>query len=75
MNLSKSLKVRCHEWLADHFSFIQYPNIRGPRITFFKNEMPSSTRALLVLIGCITLIGCLIAMFFLGLLAWAAVTA
>jgi hypothetical protein len=23
-----SLKTRIHEWLADHFEFIQYPDIR-----------------------------------------------
>lgn len=71
------LFTRAHEWLADHVSWVQYPNIRpaGPAPSVWKNQMPWSTRALLVLIGAVAVVVSAVALFFLGLLAWAAITA
>jgi hypothetical protein len=67
---------RAHEWLADHVSWVQYPRITPMRrVSFFKTQMPWPTRVALVLFGSTTLVICAIALFFLGLLFWAALTA
>lgn len=65
-----------HEWLADHVSWVQYPDVRPASVRpFFKHEMPFATRAGLVLFGVITLMICAVALFFIALLAWSALTA
>lgn len=72
----KSFIYRAHEWLADHCKWVQYPNVReAQRRPLFKHLMPWSTRALLVLFAVVILPLCAIAMFFLGVLTWATVTA
>jgi hypothetical protein len=73
--MSRSFGYRVHEWLADHCKFVQYPGVRVQRRPFFRYPMPWHIRALLVLIGAVTLPICLIAIFLLGVLAWAALTA
>lgn len=70
-----SFKFRVHEWLAERVKWIQYPNVSGNQRPLFKTAMPWSTRILLVLFGFIILIVCAIALFFLGLLFWAVITA
>jgi hypothetical protein len=69
-----SLKFRIHEWFAERVKWVQYPGVStdGP---LFRTAMPWSTRILLVLFGVILLVLCAIALFFLGLLAWAVITA
>jgi hypothetical protein len=47
------LLTRLHEWAADHFAFIQYPNVRGPKPPFFRHEMPWTTRVFLLVMGLI----------------------
>lgn len=71
------LFTRAHEWLADHVSWVQYPNVRavGPSLSIWKTQMPASTRALLVLIGVIAIVASAVALFFLAVLAWATITA
>jgi hypothetical protein len=67
---------RLHEWLADRTSWVQYPSLRvKPAVPVFKHPLPWSTRALLVLFAMIVLPLCAIALFFLGLLFWAMLTA
>ena len=68
---------RAHEWLADRVSWVQYPELRrlSPKRRLFRNEMPWTTRAMLILIGSVLLLGCAVALFFLGVLSWAAITA
>lgn len=58
-------------------SWVQYPRIRrvGARTPFFKHQAPWYLRMALVVVGGSTLAACAIALFFLGLLAWAAITA
>jgi hypothetical protein len=71
-----SFKFRIHEWLAEHVKWIQYPGVQAVSSSpFFKNQMHWSTRMMLVLLGCIVLIVCAIALFFLGLFFWAIITA
>lgn len=68
---------RAHEFLADHVKWVQYPNVRrtSARGPVFKTQMPVATRVLLVLLGGGSVLIGLIALAFLGLLVWAAVTA
>lgn len=71
------LVTRVHEWLADHVSWVQYPDVRAGnrRSLFWKYEMPWYQRMGLVVMG-LGLIGVsAVALFFLGLLFWAAFTA
>lgn len=71
------LVTRAHEWLADHVSWVQYPDVRAERgrSLFWKYEMPWYQRMWLVVMG-FGLIGfSAIAMFFLGVLFWAIFTA
>lgn len=71
------LFTRTRELLADHVSWVQYPNVRavGTSLSIWKNQMPASTRALLVLIGVIVIVASAVALFFLAVLAWATITA
>jgi hypothetical protein len=68
---------RAHTWLADHFRWVQYPRVSPfqRRFPFFETAMPWPLRVGLVLFGVIALAICAIALFFLGLLTWAAITA
>lgn len=69
---------RVHEWLADRISWVQYPNVQvteGTRSPFWAYEMPWYQRMGLVVMGMVLLGVCAIALFFLGVLFWAAVTA
>jgi hypothetical protein len=68
-------RFRFQEWLADRVSWVQYPNLSGPRVTFWRNQMPLSTRAFLVLVGITALAVCVMLASALGLLAWAAISA
>jgi hypothetical protein len=72
-----SILFRVQDWLADRVSWVQYPQIRrlSPRRALFRHAMPWPTRVLLILVGTSTLLACAIALFFLGLLAWATITA
>lgn len=46
------MRFRAHEWLADHVSYIQYPQVkRGPKLPFFKVGMPWEYRLMLVIFG------------------------
>jgi hypothetical protein len=73
--MKKSFLYRVHEWLADNVKWVQYPNISTRTRPLFRNAMPWSTRALLTLLGSLALPLCGLALFFLGLFAWAALTA
>ncbi|OGB23356.1 MAG: hypothetical protein A3I66_01440 [Burkholderiales bacterium RIFCSPLOWO2_02_FULL_57_36] len=62
---------RLHEWAADRFSFIQYPNVRGPKLQFFKCQMPLATRLFIAVMSMLTisislaaLAGLLMALYF-----------
>lgn len=71
------LVTRAHEWLADHVSWVQYPNVRAENGRSFgwKYEMPWYQRMWLVVMG-LGLIGfSAVALFFLGVLFWAIFTA
>lgn len=71
------LVTRAHEWLADRVSWVQYPNVRAEhgRSLVWKYEMPWYQRMALVVMG-VGLIGVsAIALFFLGVLFWAVLTA
>lgn len=46
---------RVHEWAADRFSFIQYPNVRGPKPQFFKHQMPSATRLFIAVMSLVSI--------------------
>lgn len=73
-----SILFRAQEWLADRVTWVQYPRIRRlnpPPRQVFQHAMPWPLRALLVLVGSGALLVCAVALFFLGLLAWAAITA
>lgn len=71
-NLSK-LKNRIHEWFADRFPWVQYPNLNGPTPTFFEHRMPATIRfGLVVYAGCMLAV-CAVALFFLGLLVYSVV--
>jgi hypothetical protein len=70
-----SIVYRAHEWIADHVSWVQYPDVSGPRAPIFKNEMPWWRRLALIIFGFAVLVLCAIAAFFLLLLLWAVVTA
>ena len=69
------MKFRIHEWLAERVKWIQYPGVSAETRPLFRNAMPWSTRVLLVLFGSILLVVCAIALFFLGILGWAVITA
>jgi len=71
-NLYK-LKIRVHEWLADRFFWVQYPNLNGPTPELFRHRMPASIRIGLVLYAMCMLAVCAVALFFLGLLAYSVV--
>ena len=72
------LKNKMHEWAADHFSFVQYPNVYGPingthkqSLFAWRNDMPLGMRILLALVSLfwiIVLSGVLIA---IAMFAWA----
>jgi hypothetical protein len=72
------LRHRFQEWAADRFAWVQYPDVRPmhkrPRL-MFKTQMPWEKRFALVLFGFAALAACAVALFFLCLLLWAAVTA
>ena len=71
------LVTRVHEWLADHVSWVQYPNVRAEqrRSLLWKYDMPWYLRMWLVVLG-LWLIGfSAVVLFFLGVLFWAAFTA
>ena len=47
---------RAHEWLADHFSFIQYPRpILIYETPFFSTDMPWWLRLVLIIFGVIVI--------------------
>jgi hypothetical protein len=75
MNRPISLRFRAHEWLADHVSWVQYPNLSGPRPPFWRNTMPLSTRIFLVVMGVTGLVVCAALLSLLALLFWAAISA
>jgi len=62
---------RAHEWLADRVSWVQYPNVRGPKQPFFKHEMPIMNRVALALFGAGLVVVSLIALSMFCLLFWA----
>lgn len=74
-----SVLFRTHDWIAHRVRWVQYPRIvprtANARLSFFKTQMPWPLRVLLVVIGVVVLIGCAIALFFLGVLFWAVITA
>lgn len=52
------LRLSAHEWLADHVSWVQYPNVKlvspkkkTARKPFFRHSMPAGTRVTLVLMS------------------------
>lgn len=52
--------TRAHEWLADHFSFVQYPNIRAQTVRRQEpraRQLPVYQRAGLFFFGTILVIG------------------
>ena len=66
---------RFHELVAERVPWVQYPSVAPePRAPFFRNQIPASTRAMIVLVSLIVLALCSIALFFLGLLFWALLT-
>lgn len=71
------LRHRLQEWAADRFSWVQYPDIRNlqSRRLRFKTAMPWEKRVGLVFAGLFTLLACGIALFLLGILAYALFTA
>ncbi len=71
------MTARLQAWLATRFSWVQYPGVSPfvRRFPFFANGMPWPMRVGLVLFGVVTLMACAVALSFLGLLAWAAITA
>jgi len=70
-----SIGQRMHEWAADSFSWVQYPNISGPRPTFFKNQMPPHTRFFLFVFGLLGVGVAAVFIAFLLLLVWSWFTA
>ena len=69
---------RLQEWAADRVSWVQYPDIRYMRNRpglMFKTQMPWEKRVALVVFGVTALAACAVALFLLGLLFWAIVTA
>lgn len=72
------LRHRFQEWAADRVSWVQYPDIRNLRETrrlMFTTQMPMGKRFALVVFGFAALSACAVGLFFIGLLAWAALTA
>lgn len=69
------MKFRIHEWFAERVKWVQYPDVSTESRPLFRTAMPWSTRILLALFGFIILVICAIALFFLGLLFWAVITA
>ncbi|MBX9901254.1 MAG: hypothetical protein K2Y28_10790 [Burkholderiaceae bacterium] len=63
------LITRLHEMAADRFSFIQYPNIRGPKPQFFTTQMNWPLRIFVATISLVTI--CVCALVLAGLLYWA----
>ena len=70
--------TRVHEWLADRFSFIQYPNVRRdfsvsgtpPRPIFFKHQMPWPARLLLIVTSMATILLCIAVLGVLGVVGY-----
>jgi hypothetical protein len=54
---------------ADRFSFIQYPNIRGPKLQFFTNQMNWPLRMFIATVSLVTIGFCTLVLA--GLLYWA----
>ena len=72
-------KTRAHEWLADHISWVQYPQVRplsaNAKRRVFRTDMHWTTRALIVMGSAATLAVSGGILAFLGLIVWATVTA
>lgn len=70
---------RIHGWLADHVSWVQYPDVRPSRpvarLSLFRNQMPAPTRVALVMFGVFALCAATAMLGAIALLVWAAVTA
>lgn len=74
--------TRAHEWLADRFSFIQYPNVRRdftisgtpPRPIFFKHQMPWPARLLLIVTSLATIGLCAAILSVLAIVAYSALS-
>lgn len=73
-----SLKYRIHEWAADRFSWVQYPDIRpqsanarNHRLLRFVHQMPLGKRLDILLFGVGLLLVSIIVMLAVGVLIWA----
>lgn len=69
-----SFSYRAQEWAADNFKGVQYPENTGKK-SFFKNDMPWSTRVFLALFGVFALVISVIALFFIGVVFYSIFTA
>lgn len=47
----KRIARKLHEWAADHIGFIQYPDVRGPKLQVFRYPMPWQLRLGLIVFG------------------------
>lgn len=68
------LLTRIHEWAADRFDFVQYPNVRGPKPQFFKHQMPLSARIFLIAASLVTIAVALVILGFLTIVTYSAVS-
>lgn len=62
---------RAHEWLADHVKYVQYPNVRGPRRSFWKHEMPWEYRFFIIAVSLIAIPVLLSMLVVMAIVIWA----
>lgn len=66
-----SFIYRTHEWIADRVKFVQYPNVRGPKKAFWKNEMPWQYRLFMITSSLILLLFLGFLLTVISVLLWA----
>lgn len=74
--MKQSLGYKLHEWAAEHFTWVQYPDVKNMNAQpFFKYAMPFHYRVGLIVLGLVVLMFCAVALFFLGIIFHAILTA
>ena len=73
--MKKSLYIRAHEWAADNFKFVQYPNISQVQNEPIRKSMPFWKRYFLFVFGIAGLLISLVLIFAIFLIIYSVFTA
>lgn len=74
--LSMRVIHRCHEWLADHVKWVQYPGVKSDNSARYQWEqaMPKEQRVFIATVASIAIVLLLSAIVAMLVVAWAVVS-